>query len=124
MSEPDDDPTSLSQAIRAWRAALADTLSDGLRLLALEGRLAGLSLATMAGLALLAALLIASAWLALLATLLIGLNHWGLPWWIGLLLLAALNLLLGGLLIRRIIRLSRNLLFSASRRQFDYRVER
>lgn len=124
MPEPNDDPASLGQAIRAWRAALADTLSDGLRLLALEGRLAGLSLATMLGLALLAALLIASAWLALLAALLIGLNHWGLPWWVGLLLVAALNLLLGGLLIRRIIRLSRNLLFSASRRQFDYRVER
>lgn len=124
MPEPDDDPASLSQAIRAWRAALADTLSDGLRLLALEGRLAGLSLTTMLGLALLAALLIASAWLALLATLLIGLNHWGLPWWAGLLLAAALNLLLGGLLIRHIVRLSRNLLFTASRRQFGPGVER
>lgn len=124
MPAPDDDPTSLNQAIRAWRSALADTLSDGLRLLALEGRLAGLSLSAMLGLALLAALLIASAWLALLATLLIGLNHWGVPWWIGLLLAAVINLLLGGLLIQRIIRLSRNLLFTASRRQVDHSVER
>ncbi len=101
-------------------AALATTLLGlvrGLaRLAALETRLAGLSLAAMVALALAGAFLGATAWLALLAALVVWLARFGLAWELGLLLVAALNLLAGLLVARAVVVLSRNLTFPVTRR--------
>lgn len=107
---------SLAGSLAALGATLLGLVRDLARLAALETRLAGLSLAAMLALAVAGALLAATAWLALLAALVVWLARLGLAWELGLLLVAALNLLAGLLAARAVVVLSRNLTFPVTRR--------
>ncbi len=99
--------------LRTWRA-----IFDGLAALAaLEARLAGVSAAAILGLGLAAGLLFITAWLLLMAGFALWLVYLGLGWGLSLLCIALINVLTGGGLVVLIIKLSRNLLFQATRRQ-------
>ncbi len=87
-------------------------------LVMLEGKLAGLSLAWMLGLALAAAVLAITGWLALLACIVLAFVQNNIVGWGWALLIAALlNFAGAGGLVFMMIRRSRNLLFPATRRQ-------
>lgn len=87
-------------------------------LAALEGKQAGLSLAWMLGLALAAAGLAITAWLALLAAVVLALVENDIVGWGWALSIAALVSVAGaGGLMAMVIRRSRDLLFPATRRQ-------
>jgi hypothetical protein len=96
--------------------AIIDFVKESLTLLALEGRLAILSLIVMLAAGIFAAVLLVSVWLLLLAALAVVLVRSGWPWEVVLLSIAAANAILAficGLTIRW---LSRNLLFTATLR--------
>lgn len=89
-----------------------------LDLVALEGRQAGLSLAWMLGLALAAAVLAITGWLALLACLVLALVQNEIVGWGWALSIAALLSFAGAAgLVSLLIRRGTDLLFPASRRQ-------
>jgi membrane protein implicated in regulation of membrane protease activity len=98
--------------------SISAVFSKSLRLLALESRLAALSLSTMFCLAVIVALLFTSAWLALLAAAAVWLVQMtSIGWGLALALAALFNVALIFPVMLLIRRLSRNLLFNASRRQ-------
>ena len=102
-----------SALLRTWRA-----IFDGLVALAvLEARLVGLSAAAILGLGLAAGVLFITAWLLLMAGFALWLVYLGAGWGLALLCIALINALTGGGLVVLIIKLSRNLLFQATRRQ-------
>lgn len=116
--------TGLWQSATGLAEALLDRCGGLVRIIALEGRLAGLSLAYMLLLAVLSAVLLVSAWLLFNAALAIWLAGNGWPILGVVLVLGAANLAAaaGAVLVLR--RISNNLLFTGSRtqlfaRQFD-----
>lgn len=108
---------SLASAGAGLLRTFRSIASDILGLLALEARLAGLSIAAMLGLGVAAALLFIVAWLLLVAGIAFSLVDLGLGWGAALLITALLNVILGAILVRLIFVFSRNLLFKATRRQ-------
>ncbi|MFZ5594794.1 MAG: hypothetical protein ACOY4D_11175 [Pseudomonadota bacterium] len=108
---------SLASAGAGLLRTFRSIASDILGLLALEARLAGLSIAAMLGLGVAAALLFIVAWLLLVAGIAFSLVDLGLGWGAALLITALLNVILGAILVRLIFVFSRNLLFRATRRQ-------
>ena len=104
---------TLSGALASARA----TLSNVLDLISLEARRAVLALIWMAALALVAAICMVAAWVGLMAALVMGAVSLGLTPLAAVIAVAALNLAAGAVLIKASIGMSRNLLFSATRRQ-------
>lgn len=110
--------TSISDVAGVLAGSISAVFSKSLRLLALESRLAALSLSTMLCLAVIVALLFTSAWLALLAAAAVWLVQMtSIGWGLALALAALFNVVLIFPVMLLIRRLSRNLLFNASRRQ-------
>ena len=108
-------PTGSASSLIASLRALGERF---LTLATLEGRQAGLSLACMLGLALAAAVLAITGWLAIIACLMLALvqnDVVGLGW--ALLIAALLSSAGAGGLAFMVIRQSRHLLFPATRRQ-------
>lgn len=103
----------LSNALGSARAGL----SDFLELVSLEARRAGLMLASVIALGLVAAVCIIGAWLGSLAALAMWAVSVGFPPIAAALVFASSNLLAAAALIWACIRMSRALLFSATRRQ-------
>jgi hypothetical protein len=96
---------------------LSRIVHDWIELIALESRLAGLSVAAMLALGVLSGLMFASAWLLVAGSAVSWLHASSGYSWSSLLLAAAVvNLLLGVVLALSIGRLSRHLLFPAMRR--------
>ncbi len=95
------------------RAALKDFLD----LLSLEARRAGLALMWMVVCGIIAAACVISAWLGLMAALVIGVVSLGYSPLVAVFAIALINGVAGGLLIYRGVSMSRDLLFSATRRQ-------
>ena len=107
-------------SISALIASLRVLGEHFLTLATLEGRQAGLSLAWMLGLALAAAVLALTGWLALLACLVLALVQNDIVGWGWALAIAALFSFAGaGGLVLLVIRRSRHLLFPATRRQLS-----
>ncbi|MEZ5594249.1 MAG: hypothetical protein R3F53_27550 [Gammaproteobacteria bacterium] len=106
--------TDTAATLATTAGAIAQNL---LRLLALESQRAALSLSTMVCLGVVAALLISSAWLLLLAAAAIWLVRLGLSWELALLAAAVLNISLSAAVFSLIRHLSQHLRFRATRRQ-------
>lgn len=103
-----------------WSMSLASvrgTLSGLLELMSLEARRAGMAVMWMVVLSVIAAICIVTAWLAFMAVLTICAMALGLHPLAAIGALSAINLIAGVVLIYRCIDLSRDLLFSATRRQ-------
>jgi len=108
-------PTGSVSSLIASVRALGERF---LTLVTLEGRRAGLSLAWMLGLAVVAAVLAITGWLAMLACLMLALVQNDIVGWAWALSIAALLSFAGaGGLGFMVIRESRHLLFPATRRQ-------
>ena len=108
-------PTGSVSSLIASARALGERF---LTLVTLEGRQAGFSLAWMLGLALAAAMLAVTGWLAMLACVLLALVQNDIVGWGWALAIAALlNFALAGGLAFMVIQRGRHLLFPATRRQ-------
>ena len=88
-----------------------------LELIALETRRAGLTLVWMLTFGTIAAICVVSAWLGLMAALVLWATALGLPLIGAIIAVAAFNCLAAAVLIRICFSMSRDLLFSATRRQ-------
>jgi uncharacterized membrane protein YqjE len=91
--------------------------SDLFRLFSLEVRRAGLTLMWMVALGVLAAMLMATAWLSLMAALALWAVSLGLTWISAMVAIALANLATAAIIAFSCVSLSRNLLFPATRRQ-------
>ena len=103
----------LSSALASARAAL----SNFLELISLEARRAGLALMWMVAWGFVAAICIVAAWLGLMAALAMWAVSLGFPPIAAVIAVAVINLVAGAVLIYVCIGMSRDLLFSATRRQ-------
>lgn len=103
----------LDDVQRIWQE-LSGLARDQLRLAALETRLAGISLVTMIAAGVIVAVLLVSAWLGLIAAVILLLVGTGLTIGVALALGVAANLLLALLLANMIRIKSENLLWSAT----------
>jgi len=92
-------------------------VSDLFRLFSLEVRRAGLTLVWMVALAVMAALLMVTAWLGLMGALAFWAVSLGMTWIGAMVAIAVLNLITAAIAVFSCVALSRNLLFPATRRQ-------
>jgi uncharacterized membrane protein YqjE len=92
-------------------------LSDVLELLTLEARRAGLTLLLMLACGVIGALLAVAAWLGLMAALVLWAVAQGADWQVAIAAVAVGNLGTAAALFWYCLRVSRNLLFPATRRQ-------
>lgn len=112
-------PPTVGALEELWRALASARagLSEFLALMSLEARRAGLALIWMVSCGLVAAVCMAAAWLALMAALAMWAVALGLHPIAAVIAVAVVNLLAGCMLIYACIGISRDLLFSATRRQ-------
>lgn len=103
----------LSSTLASVRAALSNFLD----LISLEARRAGLALMWMVAWGFVAAICIVAAWLGLMAALTMCAVSLGFPPTAAVIVVALINLIAGVVLIDVCIGISRDLLFSATRRQ-------
>lgn len=103
----------LSNAIASGRAALASFLD----LISLEARRASLTLIWMVVWGVVAGVCFVAAWIGLMVAFAMAAVSLGVPPIMAAFAVAVVNALLGALLIRVCIGMSRNLLFAATRRQ-------
>ena len=94
-------------------------LSDILHLFTLEARRAGLALVLMLACGAIGAILVAAAWLGLMAALVLWAVTSGISWEAAVAATAFANLAVAGALFWLCARVSRDLLFSATRRQLQ-----
>jgi len=105
-SEPIDAVTSeetLTGAARGVWQDVRDALHERGRLLALEARLAGLTFVQLVMYSVLVAVLVVTAWLGLVACLVVGLVSLGLHWALGIVIGVVLNLAIAALLVKTMI---------------------
>jgi hypothetical protein len=103
-----------------WRTAwegLRGSLHERLQLLTLEARLAGLALVQLIFYAVVAGVLVVTAWLALNAGVVAGLVNAGLHWAVGLAIGIVLNLAVAVLLVRSMAGLVHRMDFEATLRR-------
>ena len=103
----------LSSALASARAAVSNFLD----LISLEARRAGLALMWMVAWGVVAAICIVAAWLGVMAALAMWAVSLGFPAIAAVIAVAMINLVAGAVLIYVCIGMSRDLLFSAIRRQ-------
>jgi len=103
----------LSSALASVRALLSNFLA----LLSLEARRAGLALLWMVALGVVGAVCLVAAWLGLMAALAMWAVSLGMPPIAAVVAVAVINCVAGAVLIYVCIGMSRDLLFSATRRQ-------
>ena len=93
--------------------------SDLFRLFSLEVRRAGLTFVWMVALGAMAAMLIVTAWLGLMAALALWAVSFGLTWTNAMIAIALVNILMAVIAMVSCVTISRNLLFPATLRQFE-----
>src|SRR5688572_11265713 len=110
-------PVSFLDELATAVASARAVVSNFLDLAALEGRRAALSLIWMVALGLGAMVLSVTAWAGFMSALVLGAVALGVPWLVAVLVVSIVNLLAAGGAIYVCIGMSRDLLFSATRRQ-------
>ena len=113
-ASPDERITTLGAD---WISASWERICLIPELAAAEARLAAMSVSAMAFLGTLSAAFVLGAWGLMLAGLIRSLEQVGLPVWIMLMLLAALHVVVAGLLWNSAMRLGRHVQFRETRRQ-------
>ena len=108
----------LSSALASGRAVLSNFLD----LLSLEARRAGLALMWMVAWGVVGAICLVAAWLGLMAALAMWAVSLGVPPIAAVIAVAVINCVAGAVLIYLCIGMSRDLLFSATRRQVAGRL--
>lgn len=110
-------PPGVIEELAGVFASVRTVLANFLDLLSLEARRAGLALMWMAVCAMVAAVCIVSAWLGLMAALVICAVSQGYSPLVAVLVVALMNAAVAGALIYRVVSMSHDLRFSATRRQ-------
>lgn len=103
----------VANALASARAAISHTLE----LLSLETRRAGLTVMWMVALGIAAAMLAVAAWLGFMGALALCAVAYGVTWITAIIVLALINLLAAAIVMFVCVRMSRDLLFAATRRQ-------
>ena len=98
-------------------AAIRRVISDFLELATLEARRAGISLMWLVACGAIVAILVVTAWLSLVGAVAIWAVSYGISWTAVFLVIASVNLLAAALALSICVSMSRDLLFSATRRQ-------
>ena len=99
----------------SWMSAVGSRCALISRLALAEARLAGISVALMAFLAMIAAAFVLIAWGLMMAGLIFALAQWQLPLWPAFVALGGLHALLAWMAWRTTVRLSQNLEFPVTR---------
>jgi len=105
-------------------ASARRVISDFLELLALETRRAGLTLVWMVACGAVAAILVVTAWLGFMAALAMWVVSLGSSWGAVVTVISLANLLAATIMMSVCVRKSRDLLFSATRRQLEAKPAR
>jgi hypothetical protein len=105
-------------------ASARRVISDFLELLSLETRRAGLTLVWMVACGAVAAILAVTAWLGVMAALALWAVSLGISWEIAVAAISLANLLAAVIIALACMRMSRDLLFSATRRQLEAKPTR
>lgn len=105
-------------------ASARRVVSDFLELLALETRRAGLTLVWMVACGAAAAILAVTAWLGFMAALALWAVSIGFPWGAAVTVISLANLLAAAIMTSVCVRKSRDLLFTATRRQLEAKPAR
>jgi hypothetical protein len=105
-------------------ASARRVISDFLELLSLECRRAGIALVWMVGCGVVAAILFVTAWLGAMAALALWAVSLGIPWTTAVAAIAVANLLAAAIVTYVCTRMSRELLFAATRRQLEAKPNR
>lgn len=105
-------------------ASARRVISDFLELLALETRRAGLTLVWMVACGAVAAILVVTAWLGFMAALALWAVSLGFPWGAAVTVISLANLAVATIMTSVCVRTSRDLLFSATRRQLEAKPAR
>jgi hypothetical protein len=93
--------------------------SDLFQLFSFEVRRAGLTFVWMLALGTIVAMFIVTAWLGLMGALVLWAVSLGLTWTSAMISIALANILMAAIVIFSCVSISRNLLFPATRRQFE-----
>lgn len=115
--------TGLIDLATHWVATAGSRVKVMVDLVMAEARLAAISVALMAFLAMLSAAFVLGAWALLIAGLIYGLLQLGWPLWPILLVLCATHALIAFLAWRGAVKLSNNLEFPVTRQQFQHSKE-
>jgi len=105
-------------------ASARGVISDFLELLSLECRRAGLALVWMVACGAVAAILFVTAWLGSMAALALWAVSLGIPWATAITVISVANLLAAAIVTYVCLRMSRELLFTATRRQLEAKPNR
>lgn len=105
-------------------ASARRVIADFLELLALETRRAGLTLVWMVACGAVAAILVVTAWLGFMAALALWAVSLGFPWGAAVTVISLANFLAATIMTSVCIRKSRDLLFTATRRQLEAKRDR
>lgn len=112
-------PHSVLDELSDTFASARRVISDFLELLSLEARRAGLTLVWMVACGAVAAILVVTAWLGLMAALALWAVSLGIPWVTAVMVISLANLVAAAIMTSVCIRMSRDLLFPATRRQLE-----
>ena len=112
-------PQSVLGELSGTFASARQFISDFLELLSLETRRAGLTLVWMVACGAVVAILVVTAWLGFMAALALWIVSLGVPWVTAVIGISSANLLAAAIVISACMRMSRDLLFSATRRQLE-----
>lgn len=116
-SEARQKPSSIFGELANTVGAIRRVISDFLELATLEAKRAGISLMWMVACGAIAAILAVTAWLSLVAAVAVWAVSYGISWTAALIAIALVNLVAAALAIWLSMSMSRDLLFSATRRQ-------
>ena len=117
-------PHSVLDELSDTFASARGVISDFLELLSLETRRAGLMLVWMVACGAVAAILVVTAWLGFMAALALWAVSLGIPWVTAVAVISLANLLGAAIMALACIRMSRDLLFPATRRQLEAKPTR
>jgi uncharacterized membrane protein YqjE len=112
-------PRGVLDELSGTFASARRVISDFLELLSLETRRAGLTLVWMVACGTVAAILIVTAWFGFMAALALWAVSLGIPWVAAVTVIASANLLAAAIVASACMRMSRDLLFPATRRQLE-----
>ena len=117
-------PRGVLDELSATFASARRVLCDFLVLLSLETRRAGLALVWMVAFGAIAAILVVTSWLGLMAALALWAVSLGIPWVTAVTVISLANLLAAAIMTYVCMRMSRDLLFPATRRQLGAKPDR
>jgi hypothetical protein len=112
-------PHSVLDELSDTFATARRVVSDFLELLSLEARRAGLTFVWMVACGAVAAILVVTAWLGLMAALALSAVSLGIPWVTAVAVISLANLVAAAIMTSVCVRMSRDLLFPATKRQLE-----